>query len=76
MITAWEVRGAKQNSRHRATALSMVTASKERPSSSGLSIDTSSRLETRVAGVPKAGIGVDDPMSLHFASSLCWRRVS
>src|SRR6516165_6637628 len=58
VITVWEVRGARQNSRHRATAVSMVTASKERPSSSALAvrfIDASSRLGSRAAGVPEAG---------------------
>src|SRR6516162_5445158 len=58
VITVWEVRGARQNTRHRATAVSRVTASKERPSSSALSmrfIDPSSRLGSRVAGAPEAG---------------------
>src|SRR5260221_8085826 len=38
VIIVWEVRGSRQNLRHRATAVSMVTASKERPSSSTLSL--------------------------------------
>src|ERR1700741_4130560 len=62
VITVWEVRGVRQNSRHRATAVSMVTASKERPSSSALParfIDAPSRLGSRVAGVPEVG-----PLSL------------
>ncbi|SRR5208282_3729781 len=66
VITVWEVRVAYQNSRHRATAVSMVTASKERPSGSAFSVHRctsttpSARLGSRVGGVPEAR-----PLSVH-----------
>src|SRR3974377_620820 len=56
VITVWEAREALQNSRHRATAVSLVPGSKERPSSWAFSvrdIDASSRLGSRVVGVPE-----------------------
>src|SRR5262249_14947800 len=63
MMTVWEVRGPPHSSRQRATAFSMVTGSKERPSSSTLSmrfIDASSGSSSWVAGMPQAGaLGVD-----------------
>src|SRR4051794_30958867 len=63
VMTVWGVRGAPHSPRHRATAVSMVTVSKERPSSSAFSarfIDASSRPGSRVAGVPEVGpLGVD-----------------
>src|SRR5260370_26582584 len=64
VMIMWEVRGARHNSRHRATAVSMVTVSKERPNSSALSvrfIDASSRSGTRVAGMPESGPFRVDP---------------
>src|SRR5512132_2877253 len=63
VIIMWEARGARHSSRHRATAVSMVTVSKERPMSSALSVrfmDPSSELRSRVAGMPEVGpLGVD-----------------
>src|SRR6516164_6164630 len=38
VTTTWEMRGARQNPTHRATAVSTVTASKEKPSSSACSV--------------------------------------
>ena len=60
----WEVRGARQKPRHRATAASVVTVSKESPSSSALSvnfIDVALRVGSRVAGVPETGPLSVDP---------------
>src|SRR5437763_10594357 len=63
-MTRWDVRGARHSSRHRATAVSMVTLSKERPSSwalwARLINDSPSGPECRVAGMPEVGpLGVD-----------------
>src|SRR5215831_3194861 len=57
VMTMWEARGARHSSRHRATAVSMVTVSKERPRSSALSVRfiDSSELRSLVADMPEVG---------------------
>src|ERR1700730_3354126 len=70
VMTMWEARGAWHSSRHRATAVSMVTASKERPSSSALSVRfiDPSRRTRRVVGMPAVGpLGVNSGRGRPFA---------
>src|SRR5262245_24669977 len=58
VMTTCELRGARQNSMQRATAVSIVTASKDRPNNSarGVSLmEVSARRGSLVVGVPKVG---------------------
>ena len=78
VMTMWEVRGARQNSRQRATAISIGTASKEMPSNSDFPvciIDYSRITKSRVAGMLEAGrsastraVAARFPMRRHA----CW----
>ena len=61
VMTVWEVRGARHSSRHRATAVSMVTASKVRPSSSAFSVRFIDASSAETADIDRADtIAPDD----------------